>query len=72
MTSLNNHPRGTHGSALVVTILLVSVMLTAALILLQRIIPYAKNVRSMHDAVQSYYTARGEAEAATLGFFYTN
>jgi len=71
MTSLNNHPRDNHGSALVVTILLVSVMLMAALILLQRIIPYAKNVRAMNDAAQAYYTARGEVEAGRLGFFYT-
>lgn len=71
MTSLNNHsPRENHGSAMVVTILLVSVMLTAALILLQRIIPYAKNVRWMNDAMQSYYTARGGVEAARHGFFY--
>ncbi len=72
MISLNKHfLRDNRGSALVVTILLVSVMLTAALILLQRIIPYAKNVRWMNDAVQSYYTARGEVESGRLGFFYT-
>lgn len=70
MISLNNHSlRGTRGSALVVTILLVSVMLTAALILLQRIIPYAKNVRWMNDAAQAYYTARWETETARLTFF---
>ena len=70
MTSLNKL-KSHHGSALVVTMLLVSVLLTAALILLQRIVPYAKSVRSMHDASQAYYTARGEIELGRLGFFYT-
>lgn len=69
MTSLNKL-KSPKGSALVVTMLLVSVLLTAALILLQRIVPYAKSVRSMHDASQAYYTARGEVELGRLGFFY--
>ncbi len=69
MTSLNKL-KSHRGSALVVTMLLVSVLLTAALILLQRIVPYAKSVRSMHDASQAYYTARGEVELGRFGFFY--
>lgn len=70
MTSQNNPAKSSQGSALIVTILLVSVLLGAALILLQRIIPYAKSVRSMHDASQAYYTARGEVDLARLVFFY--
>ena len=50
--------------------LLVSVLLVTALILLQRIIPYAKSVRSMHDASESYYIARGQVDLARLFFLY--
>ncbi len=50
--------------------LLVSVLLVAALILLQRIIPYAKSVRSMHDASQAYYVARGQTDIARMLFLY--
>lgn len=71
MISQTNHPlRSNQGSALIVTILLISVMLAASLILLQRIIPYAKNVRSMNDSAQAYYTARGELEAGRFGFLH--
>ncbi len=71
MTSRNNPLKSLQGSALIVTILLVSVLLATALILLQRIIPYAKSVRSMHDASQAYYIARGQVDMARLQFSYT-
>ncbi len=45
-------------------------MLAAALVLLQRIVPYAKSVRSMHDASQAYYTARGEVDMARYLFLH--
>lgn len=70
MTSQNNPLRWQQGSALIVTILLLSVMLAAALVLLQRIVPYAKSVRSMHDASQAYYTARGEVDMARYLFLH--
>lgn len=70
MTSLNNSIKRNKGSALIITILLLSVMLSAAMILLQRIVPYAKSVRSMHDASQAYYVARGQADLARLQFLY--
>ena len=71
MISQTNHSlRSNRGSALIVTILLISVMLAASLILLQRIIPYAKSVRSMNDAAQAYYTARGELESGRFGFLH--
>jgi|GEM_PF-4173516 len=50
--------------------LLVSVLLATALILLQRIVPYAKSVRSIHDASQAYYVARGQVDMARLEFIY--
>lgn len=71
MTSQNNPINSSRGSALIVTILLVSVLLGTALILLQRIVPYAKSVRSMHDASQAYYTARGQVDIARLAFLYS-
>jgi len=50
--------------------LLVSVLLATALILLQRIVPYAKSVRSMHEASEAYYVARGQTDLARLNFLY--
>ncbi len=71
MTSQNNILRSEQWSALIVTMLLVSVLLVTALILLQRIIPYAKSVRSMHDASQAYYVARGQTDLARYNFLYS-
>ena len=70
MTSQNNPLKSHQGSALIITMLLVSVLLVTALILLQRIIPYAKSVRSMHSASQSHYIARGQVDLARLLFLY--
>lgn len=69
LTSLTNnmmisraHHRKENGSALVVTIMITSVILILAIVLLQRIIPYSRQIRSMQDSMQAYYTARSEAE----------
>lgn len=72
MISQNKPLSSERGSALVVTMLLVSVLLVTALILLQRIMPYANSVRSIHDASQAYYTARGQVEEARYVFAYGN
>lgn len=65
---LYKHSKSDQGSALLVTIMLTSIMLIAALILLERIIPYSKKIRSMQDALQSEYTTRGEVELGKLEF----
>lgn len=53
-----------NGSALLVTIMITSVVLIFAMILLERIIPYSKQIRGMQDSLQAYYTAQGEVELA--------
>lgn len=70
MTSQNNTLTSERWSALIVTMLLVSVLLMTALILLQRIVPYAKSVRSMHEASLAYYLARGQVDLARYNFLY--
>jgi hypothetical protein len=56
------------GSALLVTIMITSVAILFAIILLERIIPYAKHIRSLQDSVQSYYEARSQVELARQTF----
>ncbi len=51
-----------------VTIMITSVILIFSIILLERIIPYSKQVRGMQDSVQAYYTARGQVELAKNDF----
>ncbi len=60
------HSRKTseNGSALLVTIMITSVVLIFAMILLERIIPYSRQIRGMQDSLQAYYTAQGEVELA--------
>lgn len=56
------------GSALLVTIMMTSVVLLLAIILLERIIPYSKQIRGIQDTVQAYYTAKSEVELAKNDF----
>ncbi len=56
------------GSALLVTIMLTSVVLLLAMILLERIMPYSKQIRGIQDTVQAYYTAKSEVELAKNDF----
>lgn len=56
------------GSALLVTIFMTGIVLLFAVILLERIIPYAQQVQWMENALQAYYTARGEVERARYNF----
>jgi len=56
------------GSALLVTIMITSVVLLFAMILLERIIPYSKQIRGMQDSLQAYYEARSEIEIAKNEF----
>lgn len=64
----NKHHQKEKGSALVVTIMITSVILILAIVLLQRIIPYSRQIRSMQDSMQAYYTARSEAEIGKYEF----
>lgn len=64
----NQHHQKENGSALVVTIMITSVILILAIVLLQRIIPYSRQIRSMQDSMQAYYTARSEAEIGKYEF----
>jgi hypothetical protein len=57
-----------NGSALLVTIMITSVVLIFAMILLERIIPYSRQIRGMQDSLQAYYTARSEVELAKNEF----
>ncbi len=57
-----------NGSALLVTIMITSVVLIFAMILLERIIPYSRQIRGMQDSLQAYYTAQGELELAKREF----
>lgn len=63
-----NTPTRQRWSALLVTIMITSVVLLFAMILLERIIPYSKQIRWMQDSVQAYYTAKGEVEMARFEF----
>ena len=56
------------GSALLVTILLTSVMVIFGITLLDRIISYSREVRSVEDAVQASYEARGQVELGKSAF----
>ncbi|MCB9807096.1 hypothetical protein H6768_04390 [Candidatus Peribacteria bacterium] len=56
------------GSALLVTIMITSVVLLFAMILLERIIPYSKQIRGMQDSLQAYYTAKSQIEIAKNEF----
>ena len=44
--------------------MITSVVLIFAMILLERIIPYSRQIRGMQDSLQAYYTAQGEVELA--------
>lgn len=44
--------------------MITSVVLIFAMILLERIIPYSRQIRGMQDSLQAYYTAQGEVEMA--------
>jgi len=68
MMNKNKHHQKENGSALVVTIMITSVILILAIVLLQRIIPYSRQIRSMQDSMQAYYTARSEAEIGKYEF----
>lgn len=57
-----------NGSALLVTIMITSVVLIFSMILLERIIPYSKQIRGMQDSLQAYYAAQGELEKAKNEF----
>jgi hypothetical protein len=48
--------------------MITSVVLILAMILLERIIPYAKQIRGMQESLQAYYSARGQVELGTLNF----
>lgn len=56
------------GSALLVTIMITSVVLLFAMILLERIIPYSRQIRGLQDSVQSYYAAKSQVELAKKDF----
>lgn len=56
------------GSALLVTIMITSVVLLFAMILLERIIPYSRQIRGLQDSVQSYYIAKSQIELAKRDF----
>lgn len=56
------------GSALLVTIMMTSVVLLLAMILLERIMPYSKQIRGVQDTLQAYYTAKSELEFAKNDF----
>ena len=47
--------------------MITSVVLIVAMILLERIVPYSRQIRGMQDSLQAYYTARSEVE---LGRFF--
>ena len=64
-----NHSSRQKGSALLVTIMITSVVLLFAMILLERIIPYSKQIRGLQDSVQSYYEARSQIELAKNNFW---
>lgn len=66
MVKNNSHPE--RGSALLVTIMITSVVLLFAMILLERIIPYSRQIRGLQDSVQSYYTAKSQIELAKRDF----
>lgn len=68
MTVNNQHHSKENGSALVVTIMITSVILILAIVLLQRIIPYSRQIRSMQDSMQAYYSAKSEAEIGKYEF----
>jgi len=57
------------GSALIVTIMITSVSIMFAILLLERVIPYARQIRGMEDSLQAYYQAKGEIELAKNDFF---
>jgi len=57
------------GSALLVTIMITSVSIMFAILLLERIIPYTRQIRGMEDSLQAYYQAKGEIELAKNEFF---
>lgn len=44
--------------------MLTSVMLILAVVVLQRLIPYSRQVRNMQDSTQAYYAASSEVEKA--------
>jgi hypothetical protein len=65
---MRKKPSPEQGSALLVTIMITSVVLLLAMILLERIIPYSRQIRGMQDSLQAYYTAKGEIELAKNDF----
>lgn len=46
--------------------MITSIVLILAMILLEKIVPYSRQIRSMQDSLQAYYTARGEVELGKL------
>lgn len=48
--------------------MITSVVLLFAMILLERIIPYSRQIRGLQDSVQSYYTAKSQIELAKKDF----
>jgi len=48
--------------------MITSVVLLFAMILLERIIPYSRQIRGLQDSVQSYYTAKSQIELAKKYF----
>lgn len=70
--SYRNSIKKEQWSALLVTIMLTSVILLFAMILLGRIIPYAKQVRGMQNSLQAHYRAEWEIEEARYEFLRSN
>lgn len=48
--------------------MITSIVLLVAMILLERIIPYSRQIRGMQDSLQAYYTARSEVEVGRFLF----
>ncbi len=48
--------------------MITSIVLIVAMILLERIVPYSRQIRGMQDSLQAYYTARSEVEVGRFLF----
>lgn len=46
--------------------MITSIVLIVAMVLLEKIVPYSRQIRSMQDSLQAYYTARSEVELGKL------
>ncbi len=51
--------------------MMTSILLIVARILLERIVPYSRQIRGMQDSLQAYYTARSEIEVGRFLFLET-